>query len=159
MVTIKDRLSAAGAGAIIEVSPQRINAATDSELSNYSSLNLHQALDLDVGFHKATHKPGPLLAAYTHKYEERTKGVVELMPEIERIGMIAKETGDVVMALTTACHPESAGGRRVTSCEAQPILTEIYEAIRVFEAAAADLKHRAGMTDAETPPASTGKAA
>ena len=148
---VMDTLTADGAGGVIGKSGQRIRCAADPDQSNYSPLSLPQALELDVAMHRATGKEGPMLWAYRHLYAFRTSHNPRPIPIVERIGLIAKEFGEVIDSLSQACHPNGHSGVEVTPAEALACSKEIDGLLRNLEEARADIRRRAGI-DPETLP-------
>jgi len=156
---VAGELTAVGAGEVIGVGRGRIYAATDPDQDNYSPLNVEQALKLDVAYHQACGKEGPIMRAYHQQYEDaitQSEGGVDL---VVRIGQIGKEAGDVVDRIAKALDPNSLHGRELSRREAMEILKELSDLREVIDATEKEVRSQAGLEVVVAPATNPEKAA
>lgn len=150
---IVGELTAAGAGEIIGKSKSRIYAAMDADASNHSQLDLDQALKLDIEHHNATGEEGPILRAYREQYETAISEMSDGLSLVARMGLISKEVGEAIQSLAVGTDPTGPRGGEMTRREALNSLKELDDAKRVIEATQDAIRRQAGISEADTPPA------
>ena len=136
---IRDLFGAGAMGLQVGVSEASINAACDSDLSNYCPLRVDRALDLDVWWVRATGKAPPLYTAYGQMLADRTAMAPMAGLPHENMANLSKESAEVIEAIAKFVETEGC------STASEEVVRQCDDVIRLMQAIRTKHARNAGL--------------